>query len=81
MIYRMYREGAVSLTGYFRSHTVAKSYLGDIVSLYRLQDYLCEATGSSLGSLVVHSGSVHIRKKNDEHQLAERMLDEVNTRY
>lgn len=73
-----YRDGEINLTAYFRSHTLAKSYLGDIVGLSRLQKYITESVNIvpiDIGSLVVHSGSLHIRKKNDEHKLAEEMYE------
>lgn len=74
-IQAFYRQEAIHLSVAFRSHTLAKSYLGDIVSLWRLQKYLCEATGSSPGTLTVHSGSLHYRKENDEHELAEELYE------
>lgn len=72
-----YRDGDVSLTAYFRSHTIAKSYYGDIRSLMHLQRWLAGEIEAGIGSLVVHSGSLHIRTKNDEDELAEKMYNEV----
>ena len=71
-----YRGGDIHLTGHYRSHTVCKSYYGDIVSLGRLQNWLAERTDSGIGTITVHSGSLHIRKKNNEHELAQEMYED-----
>lgn len=72
-----YRNDEISLTAYFRSHTLAKSYYGDLVALGRLQQWLASEVEHKvdIGRLVVHSGSLHWRKKNDEHELAQDMLE------
>lgn len=76
-IQAFYRDGEISLTGYYRSHTLVKSYYGDIVSLARLQSWIANETNSGVGSLVVHSGSLHVRKKNSEHELARKVYQEI----
>lgn len=73
----LYRQGDVNLTAHFRSHTLAKSYYGDITALGRLQEWLANEVDAGVGSLTVISNSAHIRKKNDEHKLAEKMLDKL----
>lgn len=73
----LYRNGAVNLTAHFRSHTVAKSYYGDITALCRLQEWLSNEVGATVGVLNVISGSIHVRKDNNEHKLAERMRDDL----
>lgn len=72
-----YRGEEIHLSAYFRSHTVAKSYYGDIVALGRLQEWLADTVDveAGVGSLVVHSGSLHVRKENDEDELADKMRD------
>lgn len=71
----MYREGEVNLTAHFRSHTLAKSYYGDITALGRLMEWLSTKVDAGVGSLTVISTSAHIRKKDNEHELAEEMLE------
>jgi hypothetical protein len=73
----LYRDGEVNLIAHFRSHTLAKSYYGDITALGRLQKWLSDQVGAEIGQLTVFSNSLHIRKKNDEHELAQRMLREL----
>lgn len=69
------RDGKVNLTAHFRSHTLAKSYYGDLTALCRLQEWLSNKVDREVGTLTVLSGSIHIRKKNDEHELAEQMVE------
>lgn len=72
-----YRDGDVSLTAAYRSHTVAKSYYGDIIGLARLQAYIASETDSGIGSITVRSNSLHYRKKNNEDELFEDMYEEL----
>lgn len=71
------RDGQVNLTAHFRSHTVAKSFYGDIMALARLQKWLSKRVERGVGSLTVLSSSIHFRKKNAEHELAEKMRNEL----
>lgn len=71
----LYRDGKVNLTAYFRSHTVAKSYYGDITALGRLQSWVAQEIDAEVGVLTVMSGSLHIRKKNNEDELAEELAE------
>lgn len=76
-IQALYRNEEIHLTAYFRSHTVAKSYYGDLIALARIQKWIANEVGAGVGELTVISGSLHIRKKNDENELAENMHEEL----
>lgn len=73
----LYRDEKIHLTAHYRSHTVAKSYYGDIVGLSRLQQWLANEIKqeAEVGKMTVLSNSLHIRKKNNEHKLAEEMYN------
>lgn len=73
----LYRDGDINLSATYRSHTVAKSYYGDIVSLTNLQSWLCDELEAGIGTIVVHSRSLHVRKDNGEHELAEKMYRDI----
>lgn len=73
----MARAGKVNLTAHFRSHTVAKSYYGDIKALARLQEWLSAEVDREVGALTVVSSSIHFRKKDGEHELAEEMVEQL----
>lgn len=75
-IQAFYRDDGLHLHAHFRSHTIAKSYYGDLVGLTRLHQWLAGETQSKLGELIVLSGSLHYRKKNKEHLLARKLYDE-----
>lgn len=72
-----YRNEKVHLTAHFRSHTLCKSYYGDVISLTKLQEWLADQVDADVGVLTIHSGSLHVRKKNGEHELAEKMYEEI----
>lgn len=73
----MYREGDVNLIAHFRSHTICKSYYGDVMALGDLAQYLADQISADVGEVIVISSSLHIRKDNDEHKLAEEMYNEL----
>lgn len=73
----LYRDGEINLTAHYRSHTLCKSYYGDIISVGRLQEWVAEQVGADVGSLTIFSGSLHVRKKNGEHELAKKMHSEI----
>lgn len=77
----LYRDGDINIVGHYRSHTICKSYLGDIVSLYRLQRYLANNVNVSpspgVGEMTIFSSSLHTRKKNNEHEFTERIYDRL----
>ena len=76
-IQALYRDDKLHLTAYFRSHTIAKSYYGDIIALTRMQSWIADKVECDVGELVVHSGSLHARKKNDEYELLKKMEEEL----
>lgn len=80
-IQAFYRDDGLHLTAYYRSHTLCKSYYGDVVSVAKLQAWLADKVDAEVGSLTIISGSAHIRKKDNEHKLAEDMVESISTKH
>lgn len=59
------KDGKLNLTAIYRSHYYVERALGNLVGLARLQAYIANECGATVGSLVIHAVSATLESKLD----------------
>jgi len=72
------RDGKLDITAFFRSMRFSKAGYADIKALCDLGLYLCERTGTEMGSLTLHATSGHIFYSGDEFRNSNALVDLID---